>query len=79
VTNTGHATGLLSMNAVCSLASNQTTAWDFIDQLWNTTTPTGRGRYYDGALYLDAWLQLSGNFRASWPKSERHQAMAKSF
>ena len=69
VTDANHAPGLASMNAVCSLASNQTVAWDFVHALWNMSTPSGRGRYYDGALYLEAWLHLSGNFRASWPRT----------
>jgi len=64
-----HSPGLVGMNAVCALASNETVAWDFVDALWNMTTPAGRGRYYDGSLYLEAWLHLSGNFRASWATS----------
>ena len=63
-----HSPGLVAMNAVCALASNQNIAWDFVDVLWNMSTPVGGGRYYDGALYLEAWLHLSGNFRASWSK-----------
>jgi hypothetical protein len=51
------------MNAVCALASNETVAWDFVDALWNTSTPSGRFRYYDGVLYLEAWLHLSGRYR----------------
>ena len=61
-----HSPGLVGMNAVCALASNETVAWEFVDALWNTSTPTGQARYYDGALYLEAWLHLSGNFRAEW-------------
>ena len=57
------------LSQVCALASNQSVAWDFVHALWNTSTPTGGGRYYDGALYLEAWLHLSGNFRASWPRT----------
>ena len=65
-TDHDHSPGLVAMNAVCALASNQTVAWDFVDQLWNTETPSGQARYYDGAVYLEAWLHLSGNFRATW-------------
>ena len=68
--NRNHSPGLVSMNAVCALASNQTVAWEFVDALWNMPTPSGQGRYYDGALYLEAWLHLSGNFRAHWDKVE---------
>ena len=70
----GHATGLVAMNSVCALASNETVAWDFVDALWNTPTPTGQGRYYDGALYLEAWLHLSGNFRAAWNDTKPESA-----
>ena len=70
-----HSPGLVAMNAVCALASNDTVAWDFVDQLWNTDIPSGQSRYYDGALYLEAWLHLSGNFRAHWSNdtaADRH-------
>ena len=58
-----HSPGLVAMNAVCSLASNSTVAWDFVAELWSTPTPSGKYRYYDGMLYMLAWLQLSGQFR----------------
>ena len=58
-----HSPGLVAMNAVCSLASNATLAWDFVAELWTTPTPTGKYRYYDGMLYMLGWLQLSGQFR----------------
>jgi hypothetical protein len=51
------------MNAVCALASTEAVAYDFVDALWNTSTPSGRFRYYDGVLYLEAWLHLSGRYR----------------
>jgi endo-1,4-beta-D-glucanase Y len=60
-----HSPGLVAMNAVAVLASNLTLAWDFVDQLWSTPTPSGRYRYYDGVLFLEAHLALSGNYR-SW-------------
>jgi len=69
-TTSEYSEGLMAMNAVCALASNQTTAWDFVDILWNTTTPSGLQRYYYGSLYLEAWLHLSGNFRAFWPRND---------
>lgn len=63
-TDGDHSPGLVAMNAVGVLASNLTLAWDFIDALWNTSTPSDRFRYYDGVLYLEAWLHLSGKYRA---------------
>ena len=78
VTDVGHSPGLVAMNAVCALASNETVAWDFVQALWNMSTPTGGGRYYDGALYLEAWLHLSGNFRAVWSQDSVSAAVASS-
>lgn len=58
-----HSPGLVSMNAVASLAATDQRAWLFIDELWNLTPPTGQWRYYDGMLYFMALLHVSGNFR----------------
>lgn len=55
-----HSPGLVSMNAVCSLASSQTVAWSFVRELWDTHTPTGKYRYYDGMLFMLGWLHVSG-------------------
>ena len=63
-TDGDHSPGLVAMNAVAALGSNLALAWDFVDQLWATATPSGQWRYYDGLLYLEAWLHLSGNYRA---------------
>jgi len=59
--------GLYGMNALCSLASNLTISYDFVDALYNLSTPTGQFRYYDGVLYLEAWLHLSGNYKVLAP------------
>jgi oligosaccharide reducing-end xylanase len=67
-----HATGLVAMNAVASLAVlNPVVAINprpqqFVEALWNTPLPTGQWRYYDGMLYLLALLHCSGEFRI-WP------------
>eukprot|EP00912_Choanoflagellata_sp_UC4_P001887 UC4_evm7s1211 len=58
-----HSPGLVAMNAVCSLASNESSAWTFVSDLWNTPVPSGHYRYYDGVLYLLGWLHVSGNFK----------------
>ncbi len=65
--NQHRAGGLIAMNAVAALASNDVIAWDFIEEFWDTPTPTGQYRYYDGLLQLMALLQLSGNFRIYAP------------
>lgn len=61
--NQHRSTGLIAMNAAATLASTEPFVWDFIEEFWNTSIPTGQYRYYDGLLYLMSLLQLSGNFR----------------
>jgi oligosaccharide reducing-end xylanase len=61
-----HATGLVAMNAVASLAATHPRARQFVEELWKTAVPSGEGRYYDGMLYLLALLHCSGEFRI-WP------------
>jgi len=61
-----HAPGLVSMNAVASLAATDPRSRKFVDALWEMQTPSGRGRYYDGLLHMLALLHCSGEFRI-WP------------
>jgi oligosaccharide reducing-end xylanase len=58
-----HSAGLVAMNAVACLPATNPIKKDFVAELWNSPIPSGRGRYYDGLLYLLALLQGSGNFR----------------
>ena len=59
-----HAQGLVAMNAVASLAATDPIrAKKFVEELWNTPTPDGLERYYEGLLYLMALLHCSGEFR----------------
>ena len=58
-----HSPGLVAMNAVAALAATDGVAWQFVEQFWQTPTPTGHYRYYDGMLYTLGFLQVSGNFR----------------
>jgi oligosaccharide reducing-end xylanase len=58
-----HSAGLVAMNAVASLAADQPRAKQFIEALWDTPTPSGQYRYYDGMLYLLALLHCGGEFR----------------
>ena len=62
-----HATGLVAMNAVASLAATQPRARQFVEELWKTPVPNGQHRYYDGMLYLLALLHCSGEFRIWLP------------
>ena len=59
-----HAQGLVAINAVASLAAVNLRAKTFVEELWNTPPPTGIERYYEGLLYLMAWLHCSGEFKA---------------
>ncbi|MEJ6952393.1 glycosyl hydrolase family 8 [Natronospora cellulosivora (SeqCode)] len=58
-----HSTGLIAMNAVSGLASTTSMTWEFVEALWNAPIPTGRYRYYDGALYMLGLLHASGNYK----------------
>jgi oligosaccharide reducing-end xylanase len=60
-----HAQGLVAINAVGSLAATDVARGKkFVEELWNTPTPDGIERYYEGLLYLMALLHCSGEFRA---------------
>jgi oligosaccharide reducing-end xylanase len=62
-----HSTGMLSTAAVGSFAATPgPTEKAFVEALWNTPTPSGEQRYYDGMLYLMSLMHCSGNFRI-WP------------
>jgi oligosaccharide reducing-end xylanase len=62
-----HSTGLVAMNAVAALSATVEKRSEFAGALWDTPTPSGKWRYYDGMLYLLALLHLSGNFRIYAP------------
>jgi oligosaccharide reducing-end xylanase len=61
-----HAQGLVAVNAVASLAATNPRAKEFVEALWNTPTPSGLERYYEGLLYMMALLHCSGEFQI-WP------------
>lgn len=62
-----HSVGLVATNAVACLAATGEGREQFVQALWDAPIPTGRGRYYDGLLYLMALMQLGGHFRAYGP------------
>jgi endo-1,4-beta-D-glucanase Y len=66
---TFHAAGLVACNAVGALASDDVIAWDFINDFYNSSLPTGRYRYYDGLLYMMSLLHVGGQFKAYIPSS----------
>lgn len=59
----GRSAGHIAMNAVGALGG-QGTAYprSFMEELWTMDTPSGTYRYYDGLLYMLAYLHLSGNY-----------------
>ncbi len=63
-----HAQGLVAVNADASLAATNPRARKFVDALWNTPTPDGPERYYEGLLYMMALLHCSGEFQVWQPK-----------
>jgi endo-1,4-beta-D-glucanase Y len=64
-----HSTGLVSTNAVASLAAtNGPRARKFVEALWNAEIPSRRNRYYDGLLYFMSLLHCSGQFRIWTPQ-----------
>lgn len=65
--DSSHSPGLVAMNAVAVLSSNQSSSWAHLDRFWDTPVPTGQYRYYDGCLYLLGLIHCSGKFRAWLP------------
>jgi oligosaccharide reducing-end xylanase len=64
VINPQHHIGLISTNAVTSLAAKDPIAKQFVEALWNAPIPSELGeRYYDGTLYMMGLLHCSGMFR----------------
>ncbi len=63
-----HSTGMVATSAVASLAASDSHSKDFVRNLWDTPTPSGEQRYYDGLLYLMSMLHCSGKFRVWGPK-----------
>ena len=63
-----HAQGLVAVNADASLAATNPRAKNFVEALWNTPTPDGIERYYEGLLYMMALLHCSGEFKIWMPQ-----------
>jgi len=54
---------LISMTAVAALAASSETGKPLVQELWDTSSPSGKWRYYDGMLYMLGLLHVSGNFK----------------
>lgn len=63
-----HSLGLVAMNAATCLAASRPERKVFVLELWNAQLDKGQWRYYNDMLYMLAFLNLSGNFRAYLPK-----------
>lgn len=63
-----HSPGMVATTATSGLAASDTPARRaFLVELWDTPTPSGEQRYYDGLLYLFSMLHSTGNFRIWMP------------
>ena len=58
-----HSPGLVAMNAVAALISDDAVAWEFVEEFWKANPTTGNYRYYDGCLYLFGLLNVTGRYR----------------
>lgn len=66
-----HSTGMASAAAVGSLAATPGATSDaFLQALWDTPTPAGEQRYFDGMVYLMSLMHLGGEFRVIDNKME---------
>lgn len=61
------STGLIAMAAVAALAAPPDDGRATVERLWGLPVPAGKWRYYNGLLYLLAWLQVSGRFQIHPP------------
>jgi len=57
-----------NLTDLAALAADADTGKPFVQALWNTQTPRGQWRYYDGMLYFLALLHVSGHFQIYYPK-----------
>lgn len=63
VSHDAPAKGLVAQNAMVGFAVPAADSEQFLQDMWDLSIPTGQYRYYDGVLYLLAYLHLSGQFR----------------
>jgi oligosaccharide reducing-end xylanase len=74
-----HSPGLVSTNAVASLAAaDEARARRFVDALWRLEVPKSKlFRYYDGLLYMMSLMHASGRFRVIAPVSKARPARSR--
>jgi len=57
------ASSLVAMNAVGALASDETIAAGFVEDLWYQAVPSGTYRYYNGLIHMLGLLHTAGEFK----------------
>ncbi|MGC1304024.1 MAG: glycosyl hydrolase family 8 [Caulobacteraceae bacterium] len=68
--STRHSTGMVAATAVGGFAATPGQASKaFLQELWDTPTPAGEQRYFDGMLYLMSMMHCSGEFRIIAPQA----------
>ena len=58
-----HDAALIAANGTLALVASTNRRGDFVNEVWNLTTPTGTSRYYPGIMQLFALVMLSGQMR----------------
>jgi oligosaccharide reducing-end xylanase len=58
-----HDAALVAANGTLALVATDGIRAEFVNQVWNLVTPTGRTRYFPGIMQMVALLLLSGEMR----------------
>mgnify|MGYP000278749059 CR=1 FL=1 len=58
------SSGLIAMAATAGLAAGSELATPFVQRLWDSPTPEGKWRYYNGLIHMLGLLQAGGRFQA---------------
>ena len=61
--NSNSSRALQAQNALLGFALPTADARPFVQTLWDIPIPSGQNRYFEGMLYMLAFLHASGNFR----------------
>ncbi|HEY4392655.1 MAG TPA: glycosyl hydrolase family 8 [Polyangia bacterium] len=61
--NNNGSTAMLACNGLLGFGLPASSGKAWVQKLWNAAIPTGTYRYYDGTLYMNALLYVSGAFQ----------------
>jgi oligosaccharide reducing-end xylanase len=61
--NNNGSTAMLACNGLLGFGLPASSGKAWVQKLWNAAIPTGNYRYYDGTLYMNALLYVSGAFQ----------------